>query len=93
LLKQALSSAPCLALPDFTLPFHIEIDVSNGHPLAYVSKALGVKNHGLSTYEKDYLAILIAIDQWRPYFLQGQLVIHIDQQSLVHLNEQHLHTP
>lgn len=102
LLKQALSFAPCLALPDFTVPFHIETDAcaigigvvltQNGHPLAYVSKALGVKNQGLSTYEKEYLAILVAVDQWRPYFLQGQLVIHIDQQSLVHLNEQRLHT-
>jgi hypothetical protein len=81
LLKQALSSAPCLALPDFTLPFHIEIDAcatgigvvltQNGHPLAYVSKALGVKNQELSTYENEYLVILIAIDQWSPYFLQG----------------------
>jgi hypothetical protein len=61
--------------------FHIEIDtcatgigavlLQDGHPLAYVSKALGVKNQGLSTYEKKCLAILIAVDQWRPYFLQG----------------------
>jgi hypothetical protein len=97
-----LSSAPCLALPDFSLPFHIETDASavgvgavliqNGHPLAYVSKALGPKNQGLSTYEKEYLAILVAVDHWRPYFLQGQLVIHTDQQSLTHLNEQRLHT-
>jgi hypothetical protein len=85
------------------LPFHIETDAcatgigavltQNGHPLAYVSKALGVKNQGLSTYEKVYLAILFAVDQWRPYFLQCQLVTHTDQQSLIHLNEQRLHTP
>lgn len=102
-MKHSLSTAPCLALPDFSLPFHIETDacalgigavlVQNGHPLTYISKALGVKNQGLSTYEKEYLAILVAVDQWRPYFLQGQLLIHIDQQSLVHLNEQRLHTP
>jgi hypothetical protein len=67
LLKQALSSVPCLALPDFTIPFHIEQDAcatgigvvltQNGHPLAYVSKALGVKNQGLSTYEKEYCQV------------------------------------
>jgi hypothetical protein len=101
-LKLSLLLAPCLALSDFSLPFHIETDASavgigavltqNGHPLAFISKALGPRNQGLSTYEKEYLAILVAVDQWRPYFLQGQLVIHTDQQSLVHLNEQRLHT-
>jgi hypothetical protein len=102
-LKQALSSAPCLALPDFNQPFHIETDASatgvgavllqNGHPLAYISKSLGPRNRGLSTYEKEYLAILVAIDQWRHYLMQGEFFIHTDQQSLIHLNEQRLHTP
>jgi hypothetical protein len=96
-LKLSLLLAPCLALPDFSLPFHIETDASavgvgavltqNGHPLAFISKALGPRNQALSTYEKEYLAILVAVNQWRPYFLQGQLIIHTDQQSLVHLNE------
>lgn len=101
MLKHALSFAPCLALPDFSAPFHIETDASatgigavllqNGHPLAFVSKALGPKNQGLSTYEKEYLAILVAVDEGRSYFLQG-IDIHTDQQSLKHLNEQRLHT-
>jgi hypothetical protein len=54
---------------------------------------LGPKNRGLSTYEKEYLAILVAIDQWRHYLLNGEFYIHNDQQSLIHLNEQRLHTP
>jgi len=102
-LKQALSTAPCLALPDFTVPFHIETDacatgvgamlLQNGHPLAYISKALGPRNQGLSTYEKEYLTILVAVDQWRHYLMQGVFFIHTDQKSLIHLNEQRLHTP
>jgi hypothetical protein len=101
-LKHALTTAPCLALPDFSHPFHIETDacavgvgavlLQNGHPLAYISKALGPRNQGLSTYEKEYLAILIAVEQWRHYLLQGEFYIHTDQKSLVHLNEQRLHT-
>ena len=73
-LQAALSSAPCLPLPDFSLPFHIETDtcatgigvvlLQNGHPLAYISKALGPWSRGLSTYEKEYLAILVDVDQW-----------------------------
>jgi hypothetical protein len=103
LLKEALSSAPVLSLPDFTKPFHIETDAcgkgvgavltQDGHPLAFISKALCPRNQGLSTYEKEYLAILVAVDRWRHYLLQGKFYIHTDQRSLIHLNEQCLHTP
>jgi hypothetical protein len=102
-LKQALTSAPVLALPDFSRPFTIETDASgsgigavlqqDGHPLAFVSKALGPGNLGLSTYEKEYLAILLAVDQWRPYLQHTEFVIYTDQRSLSHLTEQRLHTP
>jgi hypothetical protein len=33
------------------------------------------------------------VDQWRLNLLQGQFYIHTDQRSLIHLNEQRLHTP
>lgn len=102
-LKSALSAAPVLALPDFSVPFEVETDASGsgigavlqqrGHPLAYISKALGPRNQGLSVYEKEYLAILMAVDTWRHYLLQSEFIIHTDQKSLIHLNEQRLHTP
>lgn len=44
-------------------------------------------------YEKVYVAILMAVDNWRHYLLQTEFVIHTDHhRSLVHLNEQRLHT-
>ena len=53
-LKQALTSAPVLALPDFSKPFSVETDASGtgigavlmqgGHPLAYLSRALGPRS-------------------------------------------------
>jgi hypothetical protein len=102
-LKMALSSAPVLALPDFSIPFHVKTDASgygvgavlqqNSHPLAFISKALSPRNQSLSTYEKEHLAILLAVDSWWHYLMQSEFVIHTDQKSLVHLNEQRLHTP
>jgi len=91
-----------LALPDFAVPFCIETDASGlgigavflqkGHPLAYLSKALGPRSRGLSTYEKEYLAILEAVQQWRHYLQFGEFIIYTDQKSLVQLSEQRLHT-
>lgn len=102
ILKKALVEALVLALPQFDKPFVIETDVcelgigavlmQEGHPLAYVSKALGPKNRTLSVYEREYLAILLAVDQWRPYLLFQQFTIRTDQKSLVHLQDQKLHT-
>jgi len=71
-LKSFLSTAPVLALPDFAVPFAIETDacdsgvgavlIQRGHPLAFISKDLGPRTRGLSTYEKEYLAILVAVE-------------------------------
>jgi ribonuclease HI len=101
-LKRSLSTAPVLSLPDFNVPFCIETDASGtgigavlmqrGHPLAYLSKALGPRSQGLSTHEKEYMAILTAIDQWRHYLQHGEFHIFTDQKSLVQLPEQRLHT-
>lgn len=95
-LKQALCTTPVLGIPDFSKPFAIETDASqtgvgavllqNEHPLAYVSKPLGVKTQGLSTYEKEYLAILIAVEQWRSYLQLAEFTIFTDQKALIHLN-------
>lgn len=102
LLKQALVSAPVLALPDFSKPFTIETDAGDlgigavlsqdKHPIAFLSRALGPRTRGLSTYEKEYLAILLAVEHWRPYLQQGEFTILTDHHSLMHLSEQRLHT-
>jgi hypothetical protein len=55
-------------------------------------KPLCAKNRGLSTYEKECLAILMAVEKWRPYLQHQEFVIRTDQKSLVHLEEQRLTT-
>jgi len=101
-LKHALTTAPVLALPDFSKQFIVETDASDkgigamlqqeGHPIAYVSKALGPKSQGLSTYEKESLAILMAVDHWRSYLQPAEFLIQTDQRSLIHFDDQRLHS-
>ncbi|XP_004971882.1 uncharacterized protein LOC101768429 [Setaria italica] len=102
-IKAALTSAPVLKLPDFQQEFIIETDASTqgigavlmqgSHPLAFLSKALGPKNQGLSTYEKECLAVLMAVAKWRQYLQHAEFVIRTDQKALIHLEEQHLNAP
>jgi hypothetical protein len=99
-LKQALITAPVLALPDFSKSFTIETDASdkgigavlmqNGHPIAYLSKALGIKAQAISTYEKECMAILLAVNKWKPYLQHKEFTILTDHRGLTHLAEQKL---
>ena len=96
-LQTALVIAPVLALPDFNKPFAIEIDASNvgigavlmqqGHPIAYLSKALGPKAQGLPTYEKECLAILLAVEKWKSYLQHDHFTISTDHRSLIHFQD------
>ena len=70
---------PVLIEPNFTKPFVLECDASGtglgvvltqqGMPLAFTSKQLCDCQLGKSTYEKEMMAILHAVDTWRPYLL------------------------
>ncbi|CAL1414734.1 unnamed protein product [Linum trigynum] len=101
-LKTAMSHAPVLGLPDFTQAFTLETDASGtgvgavlsqgGRPLAFYSKALSLRNQGLSTYEKEYLAVLMAVDHWRHYLEGRQFTIVTDHESLKFLLGQKVHT-
>lgn len=101
-LKQLLSQTPILALPDFSKPFILETDacmtgveevlMQEGRPIAFLSKALGKKHMGLSTYEKEMLAIIMAVQKWRTYLLGHQFIIKTDHQALKHIMEQKITT-
>lgn len=100
--KQALTQAPVLKLPDFTQQFVVQIDacdkgigavlLQQGHPISFLSKALEPRAQALSTYEKECLAILLAVQKWRPYLKHPEFIIQTDHRSLVYLGEQQLTT-
>uniref|UniRef100_A0A8R7U1I3 Reverse transcriptase domain-containing protein n=1 Tax=Triticum urartu TaxID=4572 RepID=A0A8R7U1I3_TRIUA len=101
-LKQAMITAPVLALPNFSEPFVLETDASgagigavmmqSGRPLAYYSSSLCPRNAALSTYEKEALAIIAALKRWRHYFLGNDLIIRTDHQSLQFMTDQKIST-
>jgi hypothetical protein len=97
-LKTTMCTTLVLALPDFTKTFVLECDTSGkgigvvlmqeGQPLAFTSKQLSKKNLGKPIYEKQKLAILHAIELWRPYLLGKRFQIKTDHQSLKYFLEQ-----
>lgn len=101
-LKQALTTAPVLALPNFQKTFVLETDASDigigavlmqdNHPIAFLSQTLSVRNSALSTYEKECLAIILAVEKWRSYLQATLFTIRTDHKSLLHLTDQKIHT-
>nr|XP_009783641.1 PREDICTED: uncharacterized protein LOC104232199 [Nicotiana sylvestris] len=74
-LKKALTSAPVLALPNYSLPFIVKTDASGAsigvvlmqsdHPIAFISKGLAPRHVALSVYERELLALAFAADLWK----------------------------
>lgn len=68
-----MTQAPVLALPDFNQEFVIETDASGygigavlqqgAHHIAFLSKTLAPKHQSLSAYEKELLAVVLALQK------------------------------
>jgi hypothetical protein len=94
-----MTSTPVLALPDFSKQFLVEIDafdsglgavlMQDDRPMTFLSKPLSQSSKHLSIYEK-FLALIMAVERWRPYLQRQEFLIRIDHKSLAYLNEQHM---
>ncbi|XP_058185627.1 uncharacterized protein LOC131302852 [Rhododendron vialii] len=102
-LKTAMTIALVLTLPNYAKPFMLECDASGkgvgavlmqeGRSIAFYSKALSPTWLGLSTYEKELLAVVMSVTKWRHFLLGRQFIIKTDHQSLKFLLEQRVTTP
>jgi RNase H-like domain found in reverse transcriptase len=83
-----MTSAPVLALPDFTKQFTVETDacqdgigvelMQDRKPIVFLSQKLDIKNQGLSVYEKEFLALITIVTKWKHYLLGHEFIIKID---------------
>lgn len=67
--------------------------MQNRQSVAYFSKTLPARLLSKSPFEKELMALVLAIQQWRPYLLGRSFEVRTDQRSLWHSLTQPLTTP
>jgi ribonuclease HI len=64
---------------------------SKKHPIAYYSKTLSAAERNYDVYDLELLAIVNAMDHWRPYLAGSphKIIIYSDHQNLLYWKEPH----
>ncbi|XP_038714979.1 uncharacterized protein LOC120008660 [Tripterygium wilfordii] len=98
-LKGALTTAPIMQTPDWSMPFELMCDASdvavgavlgqrkekNAHVIYYASKTLNDAQVNYTTTEKELLAIVFALDKFRSYLVGSKVIIFTDHAALKYL--------
>ena len=102
-LKNAMTATPILTLPNFALPFVLEMDASGiamgavlqqkGHPIAFFSKPFCLRLQHASAYVRELHAIIAVVRRWRQYLLGHKFTIFTDHRSLQELMSQVVQNP
>jgi hypothetical protein len=97
-LKNLLTSAPLLALPNFAKQFEIECDTSDigiggvlmqeGRPIAYFSEKLSGARLNCSIYDKELYALVRILEVWQHYLWPKEFIIHSNHEALKYLKAQ-----
>ncbi|KAD7476873.1 hypothetical protein E3N88_00009 [Mikania micrantha] len=66
-------------------------DLTKKNALGY--KGLSDKNLAKSAYEREMMALVLAVQHWRPYLLGTRFIVCTDQKSLKFLLQQRITTP
>jgi hypothetical protein len=97
-LKEKISSAPVLALPNLRQPFEIQTDARNyamgvvllqhGKPICFHSENFNGVVIKYPTYDKELYPLVQSVKKWKHYLLGKETSIHIDHQPLQYLQSQ-----
>jgi hypothetical protein len=97
-LKDKLTHAHVLQLPDFNKAFELECDASGiglsvvllqeRKPIAYFSEKLSGLILNYSTYDKKLYALVRCLETWQHYLWPKKFVIHSDHEFLKHIRSQ-----
>src|SRR5262249_15622045 len=92
ILKDKLTNAPLLSLPNFEKACEVERDASgigigavlmqDSKPIAYFSENLNRASLSYTTYHKDHYALVRALQTWQHYLWSREFIIHSDNESL-----------
>jgi hypothetical protein len=98
MLKDKLTHAPLLQLPDFNKTFELECDASGiglggvllqeRKHVAYFSEKLSGPVLNYSTYDKGLYALVRCLETWQHYLWPKEFVIYSDHESLKHIRSQ-----
>jgi hypothetical protein len=97
-IKEALVRAPILTLPDVRRPFKVVCDAcdygvgavlfQDGKVCAYFSKKLGASERNYSATERELLAVVYALTEWRCYLLGKPVTVVTDHKCNTFLGQQ-----
>ncbi|KAE8676682.1 putative CCCH-type zinc finger family protein [Hibiscus syriacus] len=99
LVKQKMTEAPVLTLPDFDKVFEVNCDASGvgiggvlsqaGRPVAFFSEKLSGSKKNYSTYDLEFYAIVQSLKHSRHYLIQKEFILFTDHEALKYINGQH----
>jgi hypothetical protein len=101
-LKQVLTTAPVLQLPNFDKPFIVNCDASGTvfgvvlhqevGPIAFYSQPVAPQHSKLAAYERELIGLVKAVRHWRPYLWSWSFVVRTDHYALKFLLDQRIST-